>query len=354
MKIDFRGLTMRGIGLVLALVVCLPGAEAQETVVYYTTDAVGSVRMVTDSGGAVVARYDYRPFGDPCGTACGPQGTSEKRQFAGSEKDLETGLDYFGARYYQNPSGRFSSTDPVLTPEAFTNPQAWNRYTYTLNNPLRYIDPTGELWVESGNETDPYSWVDECERGRICYTSIAAHVGRTLRVYGSKSAGDVTVFNANAAGLFNAVDLSAHPDAQFESVQQTEEAFLGGAQAAALFNVAGQYAQAFPSDAKLVFTAGSLANGSACCNHRSHQSGANIDLRYMGASGQSLSGATAASQGDIARNMLIISLFYEQRAGLGSPLLGSPGRYGFAPIPAQLQQQHGSHIHFQRTYPRIR
>jgi hypothetical protein len=45
-------------------------------------------------------------------------------------------------------------------------PQSWNRYSYTLNNPLLYIDPNGELWVkndhiENGN-TQEYLWVDEC------------------------------------------------------------------------------------------------------------------------------------------------------------------------------------------------
>src|SRR5688572_19773293 len=83
---------------VLALLAWPLVVSAQETVTYYTTDAIGSVRMVTDSGGAVVARYDYRPFGDPCGTACGPTPPAgERRQFAQGEKDGETSLDYFGA-----------------------------------------------------------------------------------------------------------------------------------------------------------------------------------------------------------------------------------------------------------------
>jgi RHS repeat-associated protein len=119
-------------------------SEGQETITYYTTDAIGSIRMVTDSGGAVVARYDYRPFGDPCGSACGPQGTLEKRQFAGKEKDLETSLDYFGARYYASQTGRFTTVDPVVPIEdALLDPQRWNRYTYVMNRPLALTDPDG-------------------------------------------------------------------------------------------------------------------------------------------------------------------------------------------------------------------
>jgi RHS repeat-associated protein len=135
----------------LALLVVPGVASGQETVTYYTTDAIGSVRMVTDSGGAVIARYDYRPFGDPCGTACGAQGTIEKRQFAGKEKDLETSLDYFGARYYASANGRFTTVDPELDQQkALLDPQRWNRYTYVLNNPLRNVDPDGKEPVTVG------------------------------------------------------------------------------------------------------------------------------------------------------------------------------------------------------------
>jgi RHS repeat-associated protein len=53
----------------------------------------------------------------------------------------ETGLDYFGARYFSAAQGRFTSPDPVSGWPS--EPQSWNRYAYGLNNPLRYIDPTG-------------------------------------------------------------------------------------------------------------------------------------------------------------------------------------------------------------------
>jgi RHS repeat-associated protein len=52
-----------------------------------------------------------------------------------------TGLDYFGARYHSGPQGRFTSVDPGQ-PDP-DNPQSWNRYSYVLNNPLKYVDPDG-------------------------------------------------------------------------------------------------------------------------------------------------------------------------------------------------------------------
>ena len=65
------------------------------------------------------------------------------RQFTLKERDNETGLDYFLARYYSSVQGRFTSPDPTLLSVNGFNPQTWNRYTYVLNNPLAFIDPDG-------------------------------------------------------------------------------------------------------------------------------------------------------------------------------------------------------------------
>jgi RHS repeat-associated protein len=71
--------------------------------------------------------------------------------FTGKERDVETGLDNFGKRYFGSPQGRFTSPDPFivfnLKKDQFQawigNPQRWNKYAYALNNPLAFIDPTG-------------------------------------------------------------------------------------------------------------------------------------------------------------------------------------------------------------------
>jgi RHS repeat-associated protein len=65
-------------------------------------------------------------------------------QFTGKERDAETGLDYFGGRYFSGAEGRFISPDPKASSARLYDPQRWNRYTYALNNPLYYIDPDGE------------------------------------------------------------------------------------------------------------------------------------------------------------------------------------------------------------------
>jgi len=56
---------------------------------------------------------------------------------------VETGLDYFKARYFAAAQGRFTTPDPLMASASAANPQSWNRYAYVLNNPLRLIDPDG-------------------------------------------------------------------------------------------------------------------------------------------------------------------------------------------------------------------
>jgi RHS repeat-associated protein len=64
-------------------------------------------------------------------------------QFTGKERDSESGLDEFGARYYSSSMGRFMSSDPGNAGATNDDPQSWNAYAYARNNPLSYGDPDG-------------------------------------------------------------------------------------------------------------------------------------------------------------------------------------------------------------------
>ncbi len=64
----------------------------------------------------------------------------------GKERDAESGLDYFGARYYGSSMGRWMSPDPSNWGVDFYYPQTWNHYSYVANNPLSNTDPNG-LWL---------------------------------------------------------------------------------------------------------------------------------------------------------------------------------------------------------------
>ncbi len=113
---------------------------------YYHTDSLGSSSLVTDTNGNRVYYSDYEPFGDSLHTS-----GEERYTYTGKELDASTGLYYYGARYYDSSLGRFISSDPVSGNQY--NSQRLNRYTYVLNNPMVYTDPTG-MEVEIPNENE--------------------------------------------------------------------------------------------------------------------------------------------------------------------------------------------------------
>jgi RHS repeat-associated protein len=76
-------------------------------------------------------------------------------RFTGKERDSESGLDNFGARYFASTMGRFMSADPfTVTPGRVVDPQQLNLYAYARNNPLKYIDPTGMIIDDAACKQD--------------------------------------------------------------------------------------------------------------------------------------------------------------------------------------------------------
>lgn len=113
------------------------------TTYHYHADHLGTPRMITNGAGEIIATHDYRAFGEEIGGNKGEPTTSPYK-FTGHERELDglsESLDYMHARYYDATLGRFLSVDPVLGDPAV--PQSWNRYSYALNNPSNFTDPTG-------------------------------------------------------------------------------------------------------------------------------------------------------------------------------------------------------------------
>jgi RHS repeat-associated protein len=125
---------------------------------HYHLDHLGSVRIVTNQAGKSLSQNDFFPFG-----AARTRQTQEQinwggdlhidgMRFAGHWRaflghpgvESEDYLDYMHARYYDSNLGRFLSVDPVLGDPR--QPQSWNRYTYVMNNPLKFTDPTGMMF----------------------------------------------------------------------------------------------------------------------------------------------------------------------------------------------------------------
>jgi len=101
---------------------------------YYHYDALGSVIALSDSSGDTVQTYEYSVFGEP---AVEDANHTNPYMFAGRRYDIEIGLYYNRARYYNPYTGRFLQTDPIGYGDGM------NMYGYCGNSPLAFTDPTG-------------------------------------------------------------------------------------------------------------------------------------------------------------------------------------------------------------------
>jgi RHS repeat-associated protein len=115
---------------------------------YYFSDHLGSASVITDALGNVTKRDFYFPYGGEQASSTGSDPNHYK--FAGKERDAESGLDYFGARYYASNMGRMMSPDwsAKVAPIPYAklgDPQSLNLYAYVGNNPLSRFDPDGHV-----------------------------------------------------------------------------------------------------------------------------------------------------------------------------------------------------------------
>lgn len=148
-----------------------PAPAGGGAVKWLVGDHLGTPRMVVNESGGLpdVSRHDYLPFGEELQAGAGQRSTAQgyskgdkvRQRFTGKERDDETGMDYFLARYYASAQGRFTSPDEFnggpdelfefiyaasANPTFYADPispQSFNKYQYCLNNPLKFIDPDG-------------------------------------------------------------------------------------------------------------------------------------------------------------------------------------------------------------------
>jgi len=124
--------------------------DLQTPTTFFThADWLGTERVQTAVNGTTCETVTSLPFGDGMNTSgsCDPTAL----RFTGKERDWESNLDYFGARYNSSALGRFTRPDPIMISKPkIADPQQWNMYAYARNNPLRFIDPTG-MYVCQGS-----------------------------------------------------------------------------------------------------------------------------------------------------------------------------------------------------------
>jgi RHS repeat-associated protein len=142
--IDLSG-TMQGAGGVGGLL-----AVTDSTGTYYPTyDGNGNVSEYIDSTGAVVAHYEYDPFGKIT-VATGAKAQDFSHRFSTKPLDITTGLYYYGYRYYDPETGRWPSRDPIAESGGM------NLYGFVGNRPINRIDRLGLKWEPLGNGQNHY------------------------------------------------------------------------------------------------------------------------------------------------------------------------------------------------------
>jgi len=102
------------------------------------------------------------------GIDAGLRQTCIRSRSTSKERDAETGLDYFGARYMASTQGRFTSPDAPLIDQHTNDPQSWNLYAYVRNNPLKFIDPNGLDCVYSNSNGDGVGLIDRHTDSKVC------------------------------------------------------------------------------------------------------------------------------------------------------------------------------------------
>ncbi|MEJ6950752.1 RHS repeat-associated core domain-containing protein [Natronospora cellulosivora (SeqCode)] len=128
-----------------------------EDVTFYHHDNLGSTRLMTDHEGNVTFDQDYMPFGGDLPGVNQHEVQNDENEgykYTGQREVVSIGLYYYGARYYDPGIARFITEDSW--PGRLSDPQTQNTYIYTLNNPMKYIDPTGNVPEEVENILEIY------------------------------------------------------------------------------------------------------------------------------------------------------------------------------------------------------
>jgi RHS repeat-associated protein len=124
------------------------------TLYFVLKDHLGSASVVTDANGALVPGADtrYYPFGE---ARFSTSLMLTDKLYTGQREMADLGIYHYNARFYSPYINRFLSADTIVP--GYANPQNFNRYSYVINNPLRYTDPTGHMQVQDGPQQDDFS-----------------------------------------------------------------------------------------------------------------------------------------------------------------------------------------------------
>jgi RHS repeat-associated protein len=166
--------------------------------VWSLSDRLGSVNLLTDAGGVVVDKRTFDSFGRVLSES--NPGVKFRYGYTGREQDVETGLDYYRARYYDAANGRFISVDPIGFGAGDTN-----LYRYVGNSSTMYTDPSGEWALPSWNDiqqgtTNLYNGVSNAVQNSDIYKGLTNNAQDSLEYYAN-----LAVQGEKEGGIFGGI-----------------------------------------------------------------------------------------------------------------------------------------------------
>jgi RHS repeat-associated protein len=167
---------------------------ADSTTYFVHKDHLGSTRLLTKLDQSVQETLDFLPYGEQLNST-----STTTHKFTGKERDSESDLDYFGARYYVSTNGRFLNADLPFIDQHAENPQSWSLYAFVRSNPLNLLD-------KSGRDASPLIWVATFEQFAywLVHTSslldllTAGKLSRSGRGAGVAAKGNIGVWTKRA------------------------------------------------------------------------------------------------------------------------------------------------------------
>ncbi|MEZ4180596.1 MAG: RHS repeat-associated core domain-containing protein [Candidatus Doudnabacteria bacterium] len=197
--------------------------DSQNTFTNYNhTDYLGSIIGVSDNQGQIVEAMDYLPFGEVrYHMENTTQGVDEQRGYTGHEYDVDTGLLYAGARYYNSAIGRFLSLDPMFTELGFDlfDPQSMNSYSYVRNNPIRMVDPDGMWFMDMVKTVGHMAWGGAKEVANQVVSTVSLGVSLITHPVATTKTVVKSVYNTSKQTYNSAKSLVRSPQARQEAVQ---------------------------------------------------------------------------------------------------------------------------------------
>lgn len=174
------------------------------SIYFYHSNHLDSTHLMTNTAGTKVEEIRYTPFGG--GFALSDSGEiNVNHKYTSQEFDSEAGLYYYKARYYDSALGRFTTPDTMKF--GISMPQTQNRYSYVLNNPLKYTDPTGHIAQNQTNTNTNTNYNNQNKRDPV-------HAGTLSQMCGASYCGgerNITIDDSGGISIIgNRNDTTSH------------------------------------------------------------------------------------------------------------------------------------------------